>query len=138
ALESAAASEPGAAPASAPAPEVPALEVVRRLVAERAELPPAAVDDASRLLGDLHLNSIVVGQIAAEASKRLGLPSPADPTAYAGATVAELAKALEALVDTRGGGPAAVTDAPPGGIDAWVRPFALRWVERAAPSRGSG
>src|SRR5262249_54530792 len=34
------------------------LELVRHLVAARAELPLAAVKDTDRLLGDLHLNSI--------------------------------------------------------------------------------
>ncbi|HEV2765806.1 MAG TPA: acyltransferase domain-containing protein, partial [Pyrinomonadaceae bacterium] len=47
------------------------LELVRRLVAERAELSVSTVRDDSRLLDDLHLNSITVAQLVAEASRRL-------------------------------------------------------------------
>ena len=32
------------------------------------------VQDASRMLSDLHLNSITVGQLVSEAAKQLGLP----------------------------------------------------------------
>ena len=51
----------------------------RELVAERAELPARAVTADSRLLDDLHLNSITVGQIAVEAARGLGLPPPLAP-----------------------------------------------------------
>ncbi len=56
------------------------LEVVRRLVAERLELPITTVKDESRLLDDLHLNSITVAQLVAEAARRLDLPPPPAPT----------------------------------------------------------
>ena len=48
------------------------LEVVRRLVARRAELPAEAVGDGDRLLGDLHLTSIGGGEPGAEAGARAG------------------------------------------------------------------
>jgi len=138
AREARAAHEP--APESAvegggPAPDGSALEIVRRLVAARAELPEAAVKDAHRLLGDLHLNSIVVAQLAAEAARCLDLPPPADPTGYAGATVAELARALEELAETRGDSRAGASHGPPAGVDAWVRPFRVKLVEREGPGR---
>ena len=44
--------------------------------AERAELPPSSVGDDSRLLGDLHLNSITVSQIVVEIAGRLGARHP--------------------------------------------------------------
>ncbi|HYN22435.1 MAG TPA: type I polyketide synthase, partial [Thermoanaerobaculia bacterium] len=69
-----------------------ALEVLRHLVAKKTELPPAAVQEDSRLLSDLHLNSISVGQLVAEASRQLGVQPPASPTDYARATVAEVAQ----------------------------------------------
>ena len=52
------------------------LELVRREVAARVELPPGSVEDGSRLLSDLHLNSIAVGQIVVELARRLGAPAP--------------------------------------------------------------
>jgi enediyne polyketide synthase len=117
----------------AAAPTAP-LELVRHLVAERSELPVAAVREDSRLLSDLHLNSISVGQLVGEAARRLGLRPPASPTDYAQATVAELARALEEQVRTApAGGADEVSEAAPAGIDTWVRPFATSWVERPLP-----
>ncbi|HEY6320949.1 MAG TPA: beta-ketoacyl synthase N-terminal-like domain-containing protein, partial [Thermoanaerobaculia bacterium] len=134
---------PVAAGAGAAAPPIP-IELLRGLVAARAELPPSAVRDDSRLLSDLHLNSITVGQLVVEASRQLGLGPPASPTDYALATVAEVAAALaeRASPDLAGGG-AGTSGAGIGGdpedpagvagIDSWVRPFTVDLVERPLP-----
>ena len=107
-------------------------ELLRQLVAERAELPAEAVRDDSRLLSDLHLNSISVGQLVVEAARRLGLRPPASPTDYARATVAEVAEALSQQDTIVTGEPAG----PPAGVDTWVRPFTVELLERPlAPSR---
>lgn len=105
------------------------LDVVRRLVAARVELPQAAVGDDARLLADLHLTSIAVGEVAAQAARAVGAPPPEPPTEMAGATIAELAHAIEAA---RAGGAAAAPDVPDG-VAAWVRAFAVRLERRAAP-----
>lgn len=131
----------GAAPSPAPSarPAAEALEVVRALVAERAELPPAAVREDDRLLADLHLNSITVGEIVAQAARRLRLPPPASPTEYAGATVAEAARALEAQTRARAASPDGGEDdggasgAWPPGVGPWVRAFTVERVERPLP-----
>ncbi|MBJ6763934.1 SDR family NAD(P)-dependent oxidoreductase [Myxococcaceae bacterium JPH2] len=106
-----------------------ALEVVRRLVAARAELPEQAIGDDDRLLGDLHLNSISVSRIATEAARVLGLPPLLAPLEFAHAQVRTLAQALEDLrregAHTRE--PAASL---PDGVDAWVRAFAVTWSPR--------
>lgn len=115
--------------------EETALDIVRRLVAERAELPVSAVRDESRLLGDLHLNSITVGQVMVEAARRLGLPPPVAPTDYATATVAGAAQALEDLLHTGGGRPEAEVPCQPAGVDTWVRAFTVALVERPLPRR---
>jgi enediyne polyketide synthase len=114
------------------------LEIVRGLVAERAELPPAAVSEDNRLLGDLHLNSISVGQIVVEAARRMGLRPPASPTDFAHATVAEVAHALEEMARLAPAALAApdgeaVDQAVPPGVDSWVRAFTVEWVPRALP-----
>ena len=109
------------------------LEVVRRLVAERLELPIATIEDQSRLLDDLHLNSISVAQLVAEAARHLGLPPPPAPTHYANATLSEIAGALEATV--RAGHPDSDADTTPSGVDEWVREFSIEFVERALPRR---
>jgi enediyne polyketide synthase len=103
-----------------------ALELVRRLVAERAELPPDAVKDEHTLLGDLHLNSITVSQLVVEAARGLGLPPPVAPTEYALATVAEVAAALE---DLSVNGVEAAAEQHPSGVGAWIRSFTVELVE---------
>ncbi|HEX2270284.1 MAG TPA: SDR family NAD(P)-dependent oxidoreductase [Pyrinomonadaceae bacterium] len=109
------------------------LEVVRRLVAERLELPIATVENESRLLDDLHLNSISVAQLVAEAARRLDLPPPPAPTHYANATLSEIASALEAAART--GTVDSVAEGYPAGVDEWVREFSIEYVERALPRR---
>jgi enediyne polyketide synthase len=113
------------------------LEVVRRLVAERLELPVATVEETSRMLDDLHLNSISVAQLVAEAARRLDVPPPPAPTYYANATISEIAMALEAAAHTRGATGDADEAAQPFGVDEWVREFSVEFVERALPRRES-
>ncbi|HEY3570766.1 MAG TPA: SDR family NAD(P)-dependent oxidoreductase, partial [Thermoanaerobaculia bacterium] len=124
-------SRAGTSPAPTKIPETAVLagtprDLLRQLVAERAELPAEAVRDDSRLLSDLHLNSISVGQLVVEAARRLGLRPPASPTDYARATVAEVAEALSQQVPL---GTPEPTGAP-AGVDTWVRPFTVEMVER--------
>ncbi|HSU81923.1 MAG TPA: SDR family NAD(P)-dependent oxidoreductase, partial [Thermoanaerobaculia bacterium] len=109
-------------------------DVLRQLVAERAELPAEAVRDDSRLLSDLHLNSISVGQLVVEAARRLGLRPPASPTDYARATVAEVAAALSLQAPLTPG--AAELNRAPAGVDTWVRPFTVELVERPLVPEG--
>lgn len=113
------------------------LEVVRRLVAERLELPIATVADKSRMLDDLHLNSISVAQLVAEAARCLDLPPPPAPTYYANATLSEIATALEAAGHSRGATRDVDEEAQPSGVDEWVREFSVEFVERALPRRES-
>jgi len=108
-------------------PEANPLDVFRQLVAERTELPLQAVTNESRLLGDLHLNSISVGQLVAETAKRLGLPPLIGITDFATATVGAVAAALDQL--TASGITAAdESQRAPAGVDSWVRPFTFEWV----------
>ncbi|UXE62827.1 MAG: type I polyketide synthase [Woronichinia naegeliana WA131] len=102
------------------------IDCVRHLVAQRTELPIAAIHDHHRLLSDLHLNSITVGQLVVEAARNLGLTPPISPTDYADASVSEIAQSLEDLT--------LVTDNPreehfPAGVAHWIRPFTVQWVE---------
>jgi enediyne polyketide synthase len=109
-----------------------ALGVVRRLVVARTELPDAAVGDDSLLLGDLHLTSIAVGELAAEAARVVNGPPPAPSTEMATATVGQLAAAIEAARAAAGG---ALAPLVPDGVDAWVRPFTVEFEQRARPPR---
>ncbi|MEV6710400.1 type I polyketide synthase [Lentzea sp. NPDC051208] len=99
------------------------VDVLREMAAARAELPSEAVAPESRLLDDLHLSSITVGQLVNEAAQRLGVPPASAPTNFATATVRELADALDDLnatareTDTAA---AVVTGAGP-----WARAFVV-------------
>ncbi len=105
------------------------LELVRRLVAERAELPLASVHAHSRFLNDLHLNSITVGQLAGEAAKRLGLGTLKRPTDIANSTVSKLAALLENWANDQATRSEIATPSFPVGVDSWVRPFSVSWRE---------
>ncbi|MEU2073859.1 type I polyketide synthase [Streptomyces sp. NPDC013489] len=108
-----------------------ALDVLRTLVAERAELPAELVDPDSRLLDDLHMSSITVGQIVNQAASRLGIPAAQVPTNFATATLAELAEALDTLVST--GGVEEPTAPVVAGAAPWARPFAVDLDKVARP-----
>jgi len=109
------------------------IDLIRQLVAQRAELPIQTVDEKHRMLSDLHLNSITVGQIVSEAARALGLLPPTAPTEYADATVAEIAQALEELKQT---GTLELEERlkTPAGIDAWIRTFQIVYTEKPLSS----
>jgi enediyne polyketide synthase len=104
---------------------------LRCIVAKRVDLPMSAIQNNQHLLSDLHLNSITVGQIVTEIGRQFGLKAPPDPTAYAEATIEQIAQAIEERIAM---GETESTPALPAGIDAWVRPFTVEQVER--PLRG--
>ncbi|HEX5206141.1 MAG TPA: SDR family NAD(P)-dependent oxidoreductase [Actinoplanes sp.] len=103
-----------------------AVQMLCKLVAARAELPVAAVHPDSRLLTDLHLNSITVAQITGEAATALGVQPPAEPSQFADATVAELAQVLAEAP------PADGSEGAPPGIESWLRTFTVSWSPREA------
>ncbi|HYP30165.1 MAG TPA: type I polyketide synthase [Blastocatellia bacterium] len=118
--------------ANAPAVESTSASIiglVRRLVAERAELPESVVKEDNRLLSDLHLNSITVTQIVTEVAQRMGLRRPFSPTDYADATVGEVAQALSALSSEDDSPELIDDDRLPTGIDSWVRTFTVEMRE---------
>jgi len=103
------------------------LELLRGLVAERTELPAASIQASCRLLRDLHLNSITVSQIVAEAARRLTLTPPVAPTDYSAVSIADIAAALDELrLNGRFG---AATERVPPGVDSWIRCFRVDLLE---------
>jgi enediyne polyketide synthase len=112
-----------------PGAPIQPFDLIRQLVADRAELPVAAIRDESRMLSDLHLNSITVGQLVSEAARRLGLARIVGLLDFANASVAELAGAMEELKRT--GAPVHADDKrrQPPGVDIWIHSFAVELVE---------
>ncbi|MFL6163712.1 MAG: SDR family NAD(P)-dependent oxidoreductase [Jatrophihabitantaceae bacterium] len=103
-----------------------AIEVLRRLAAERAELPLATVRPDSHPLDELHLSSIAVGQLVNQASRELGVPAPVTTSAYATSTLSELAEMLDLLGQTTQAAESAPAD--PAGVRSWVRAFGISWL----------
>jgi enediyne polyketide synthase len=108
------------------------LALVTELVAKRAELPTSLVTPDSRLLADLHLNSITVSQVVAETARRLRLSRPVSSTDFADARLRDVADAFDEQLMV---GASSVSEANsiPAGLDSWVRPFCVELVERQLP-----
>ena len=107
------------------------LVLVRKLIAERVELPLASVRSGDRLLSDLHLNSITVSQIVAESARQLGIAAPIAPTEFANVTVLNVAETLEEMAQNDGA--AGTQEQLPAGVESWVRSFTVEWIARALP-----
>ena len=114
-------------------PNGSSFDVIAHLVSARAELPPSAVNASHRLLSDLHLNSITVTQVIAEAARQLALPRPVAPTLYADATIAEVAEMLNLQLNAAPHPEETESEGLPAGVDTWVRPFTVELVERPLP-----
>ncbi|MDH6124904.1 type I polyketide synthase [Kitasatospora sp. GP82] len=115
-----------------------AFELLRRLVAERVELPLEAVTAHTHPLDDLHLSSITVGQIVNSATKALGLPVLAATPNFATVRLGELAEIIDQLAEESEQGESPADELP--GVAPWVRPFALEYVATApveAPRAGT-
>jgi enediyne polyketide synthase len=116
------------------APARDSLQILRRLAAERAELPLETVHGDSHPLDELHMSSITVGQIMNQAARELGVSAPIVTSAFATARLADLAQALDELADTALPGDADA-DLPPEGIEPWVRAFSVELTETDRPGR---
>ncbi|MEU1826538.1 type I polyketide synthase [Streptomyces abikoensis] len=101
------------------------LSTIRSLIATALELPADAIRDDDLLLSDLHVNSLRLAQIAADAARALGREAPVDTGALVTASVAGLAAHIAALPASRGEGEG---DAPVEGVAPWVRAFTHRLV----------
>ncbi|MFR9798345.1 SDR family NAD(P)-dependent oxidoreductase [Streptomyces sp. MS06] len=128
-----AAAEPAAqvAPQAEGAPGADTLTVLRRLAAERAELPLDTVGADSNPIDELHLSSITVGQIVTQAAQEQGVTAVLATSAYATSTLAELAAMLDELAATSLPGDGEREEVA--GIAPWVRPFAVDLVPTALP-----
>jgi enediyne polyketide synthase len=109
---------------------------LRHLVARHTELPVDDIRGEDRFLTDLHLNSITVTQLVAQAARELELPTPVLPVNYSTVTLADAAAALEELRrHSKESRPDSAAKAQVAGVDTWVRPFAVDWVIKTAPKR---
>ncbi|MFI5495985.1 SDR family NAD(P)-dependent oxidoreductase [Actinoplanes sp. NPDC051859] len=122
-----------AAPAVVPPAEVEVtggdpLAVALACVAEVLELDAESLAPDARLLAELHLSSLRVGQIAAAVAARLGRALPAAPLTLSNATIRELAETVGELPAAGSG------EAPPAGVTSWVRAFVPVLTPAATPT----
>ncbi|GAB3463384.1 type I polyketide synthase [Actinophytocola sediminis] len=102
------------------------LDVLRRLAAERVELPLETITAQTHPLDDLHLSSITVGQIVNEATRELGRPALAATANFATVTLGELADMIDQLDQTAQDGATGPNQIP--GFAPWVRPFSVDYL----------
>jgi enediyne polyketide synthase len=112
-----------------PRPTVCARELLVRKVAARTELPAASIQPSFRMLSDLHLSSIVVGEVIVEVCREMDIAAPS-LSQYADASMEAIAESLENLRRRTGADPA--WDQWPPGIAPWVRAFVPELVELPA------
>ena len=105
---------------------------LRELVAKHVDLSMDLVLPTSKLLSDLHLSSITVARLLADAARAMGVPPLADPMSFANATIEEATAALEALRGTEVPAPEARFAE---GVENWLRAFRIDDVPVAAPPR---
>ncbi|CCE23292.1 type I polyketide synthase [Methylotuvimicrobium alcaliphilum] len=101
-----------------------ALQLLRQMLAQKVELPASEIQDQHHLLRDLHLNSISIGQIMADAARKLNLPVSLAPTEYAHATVGQAARFLESMRTVNNDADIERHTAPQG-LENWVRAFTI-------------
>lgn len=109
-------------------------DLLRRLAADRAELPLEMIGPESLLLDDLHLSSITVGQVVNQAAQLLDVSMAQLPTNFAVATVREVAAALDSLAGSGSAVPAA-GPASVSGAASWARVWRIDWDTVPAPER---
>ncbi len=122
------------APAKAVEAGLSPLDTLRAVIARKLDLDISAIAPEHGLLRDLHLNSIAVGQLVAEAARAMGFAPPANPSNFASVTVAEAAAALSASAVPLDSAP----DPFPAGVDSWMRLFGAHLVERPLTVQGTG
>ena len=114
-----------------------ALEVLQAAICDLAGLPRASVRPDSRLLADLHLNSIRARHAVASTARLLGIAHlPFNPGEIANASLADVARYLEKLRSIEPDGKSLASELPQG-IAAWVRTLSHRWEDTDAPRVGT-
>jgi enediyne polyketide synthase len=111
-------------------PGTSALETLRRLVAQRTQLPLETILPENRFLDDLHLNSISISQIVLEAAAQSGSVAPVSPAEFTNATLSETAQILER---NRHRAAFFKEQKYPAGAESWIRTLGIQLVEKPLP-----
>lgn len=111
-----------------------------RHVAARSGFDVASLQPGLRMLDDLNLDSIKVGELVAQTAGEFGVAAQLDPAALANLSLGEIASRIEALAAGQTGPaaqvpdrPAAATSSAPPASESWVRDFRMEWLAEDAP-----
>jgi len=107
------------------------LERLKTILSERLELPKKLILDESRLLDDLHLNSITVGQIVAQLSNEIGLTTRLMMTEFANASVKEIADVLDSSKNDNSDSVNTYLES----IDNWVGIYGIDYINQINSTR---
>ena len=107
------------------------LDLLRKLAAERVELPLETVTADTHPLDDLHLSSITVGQLVNDVTRALGRPALEGMSNFATVCLGDLAEMIDELAQTA---KPVESGAETPGIGPWVRPFAVEYVPAPRPT----
>lgn len=141
--EVAAALSPQEGGAQAPAqplqarPMTPYESLLQR-VAARTGFAAASLQPGLRMVDDLNLDSIKVGELVAQTAGEFGVPGKIDPVQLANATLAEVAQRIEAAAVQNDANvavkPVQQPAQPASAAPSWVRDFSLEWVPEPVPN----
>jgi len=100
-------------------------ELVQKIIAAHTEMPLDLLVLESRMLSDLHLNSLSVGEIFAEACRALEITQAGSLLKYVDASLSEIVQRLEDL--QRQGNSLDERDqaSNPSGLASWIRCFSV-------------
>lgn len=106
-------------------------QIIKDIISKKTELPIETIKDSSKMLDDLHLNSISVSQIVIEIAKKLNISPPISPTDFANATVEEINDFFQNQPYNL---PIEAKDEY-SGVDTWVKPFIINWKQKKLNKR---
>lgn len=114
------------------------LAALQSIVSDVAGLPRHAITARSKLLADLHLNSLRARHVIATAARHLGITQlPFGLADIANATVGDVANMLESLSkETPANTPSQDRGVP--GIEPWLAVLTHRWEDASIPSCCAG
>lgn len=106
---------------------------LRAIIADRTGLPSWSLEESSRMLSDLHLNSITVGEIVTRLSTAIGVPLLVDPTEFADGKIGDIATAIAEMANSENRDRNTYQGAP-AGIANWVRYFQFQNHDAPMPA----
>ncbi len=111
------------------------LALVQKIIATRTEMPLDLLVPENRMLSDLHLNSLSVGEIFADACRVLHIPQAGPLLQHVDASLGEIVQRLEDLQQQTNSSEEQECTNVLEGLATWIRCFALTYQEQPLTAR---